>query len=70
MFANFVKFHLLAKICQISQTSLDLAEFWLYNLNNELVGERAKRARHSQVCSIENHDNSTYVHMSRLPFDL
>ena len=38
-----------------------------------LVGERAKRARHSQVCSIENCDIyiivRTYVCMSHLPFD-
>ena len=34
-----------------------------------LVGERAKRAGHSQVCSIENRD--TYiVQMSFLPFDV
>ena len=46
------------------------------NTRNELVmgimflyGERAKRARHSQVCSIENRDMSTYVCMSHLPFD-
>ena len=35
-----------------------------------LIGERARRARHSQVRSIENRDNSTYIHMSHLSFDL
>ena len=37
-----------------------------------VIGERAKRARYSQVYSIENRDNSTYVYvrMSHLPFDL
>ena len=28
-----------------------------------LIGERAKRARHSQVCSIENHDICLYYSM-------
>ena len=40
----------------------------------EIIGERAKRARHSQVCSIENCDIyiivRTYVCMSHLPFDV
>ena len=31
----------------------DLTKFFLHF---RIVGERAKRARHSQVCSIENHD--------------
>ena len=25
-------------------------------ITTTIIGERAKRARHSQVCSIENHD--------------
>ena len=29
-----------------------------------VIGERAKRARHSQVCSIENHDiYAVYIYM-------
>ena len=37
-----------------------------------LVDERAKRARHSQICSIKNRDiyiKIYIVHMSFLPFD-
>ena len=30
------------------------------NGNHFLVGDRAKRARHSQVCSVENHDICIY----------
>ena len=39
-----------------------------------IIGERVKRARHSQVCSFENHDiymcMCVIVRMSLLPLDL
>ena len=59
------------KICLKKENLLSVKDFLTKELMECIIGKRAKRARHSLVCSIRNHCIIyMYVRMSFFPFDL